>query len=126
MRSGVIYGRECSPVAEHNAATLAAAMVGHVLPAAGSLRLEVTTDEHGTWPHLSYTPKECRQETAPTAPGGLAVVDSMALRWGHFGDSHWHTLWALLAPSADAHEAGGDAAPPPPGVCSGSPDLRPV
>lgn len=91
---------ECCRVAQHNAATLAAAMVRHVLPAAGSLRLEIATDEHGTWLHLFYTPKEYKQEIPPTVPGGLTLVNSMALRWGHFGDSHWHTLWALLAPSS--------------------------
>ncbi len=26
----------------------------------------------------------------------------MAQRWGHCGDGHWHTLWALAAPSDSA------------------------
>jgi hypothetical protein len=97
-------------VRAHDAASLAAAMVRHVLPVAGSLRLEVTTDEYGTWLHLTYVPKECSHEGLPTAPGDLTLVNSTALRWGCFGDGHWHTLWALLASPPHAIQTGDDAA----------------
>jgi hypothetical protein len=100
---------QCPAVTEHNAAALAAAMVRHVLPAAGSLRLEMTTDECGTWLHLTYSPKDCDPRPSTAASESLTVVNSAALRWGHFGDSHCHTLWALLPSSPHAAETGDDA-----------------
>ena len=85
-------------------AAVAAAMVRHVLPAAPSLRLEVTEDTcGGTWLHLTYPAPRAAPAPGPgPAPGGLppaadlVLIDSAAHRWGHFGDSRWHTLWALL------------------------------
>jgi hypothetical protein len=104
---------ERPPGTEQDAAALAAVMVRYVLPAAGSLRLEVTMDEDGTWLHLTYTAKESWQQTPPTAHDGLTLVNSAAIRWGHFGDSHWHTLWALLPQQPRTGEASGPDLPSP-------------
>jgi len=90
-------------------AALAAAMVRHMLPAVPSLRLEVTRDHSGVWLHLTYP----THGPAPASPsrssaGDLPGIDSAALRWGHYGDSDWHTLWALLPAPADVASARAD------------------
>ncbi len=93
------------PGCDSDTAAVAAAMVRHVLPAAPSLRLEITSDDCGIWLHLTYPAPTA--ETAPNPPAHeLALIDSAARTWGHFGDSRWHTLWAVLPLPADTAKAG--------------------
>jgi len=87
-------------------ATVAAAMMRHLLPAAPSLRLEVTRDDCGIWLHLTYPAPRSGRAAAPWGPAGeLSLINSAAQRWGHYGDTHWHTLWALLPPQAGSAAA---------------------
>jgi len=88
-------------------------MVRHVLPAAPSLRLEVTEDTcGGIWLHLTYPAPGAGPVPGPCAASGgllsaadLVLIDSTAHRWGHFGDTRWHTLWALVGPADSAAAA---------------------
>lgn len=79
-------------------ATVAAAMVRHVLPAASSLRLEVRADDRaGIWLHLTYpAPGPGSAPASRPAVGELSLINSAAQSWGHYGDAYWHTLWVLL------------------------------
>ncbi|HUK69265.1 MAG TPA: hypothetical protein VLW50_11020 [Streptosporangiaceae bacterium] len=78
-------------------ATVASAMVRHVLPVTSSLRLEVTVEDCGVWLHLTYRVPGAGSVWAPGSPAGeLSLINSAAQRWGHYGDTHWHTLWVLV------------------------------
>ena len=87
---------------------VAAAMVRHVLSlSAASLRLEITPDERGFWLHLTYPQAPCGAERASkSATSDLAMIDAVAECWGHYGDTHWRTLWALAAAPATTAIAG--------------------
>ena len=78
-------------------AAVAAAMVRHVLPAAPSLRLEITADDCGVWLHLTYPAPSAGSAPPPGSPASeLNLINSAAQCWGHYGDTHWHTLWVLI------------------------------
>jgi hypothetical protein len=92
-------------------AAVAAAMVRHVLRAAPSLRLEVTSDRGGTWLHLTYPAPDGGTAAGPARPTHeLTLIDSAAQTWGHFGDTRWQTLWAFVHAAASTDSA----APGPP------------
>jgi hypothetical protein len=92
----------CGPRDSHQAFTVAAAMLRHLLPGAPRLRLEITADDNGTWLHLTYpAARSWPASAAESIAGALTQIDSAAQHWGHHGDAHWHTLWALLSPPAD-------------------------
>lgn len=73
-------------------AVVAAAMLRYVL--AGSpkrLRMETESLGREMLLHITYPAR---------GPGGppdeLTLIDSLAERWGHAGDTDWHMLWAVL------------------------------
>jgi len=89
-------------------AKLVGALLRCVLPIAPRLRLEIVADGRGTWLSVTYPAADCGSAPGSWPPAGeLAVIDSIAQRWGHCGDTRWKSFWALCFPP----DAGAAAAP---------------
>jgi hypothetical protein len=77
--------------------TVAAAMLGYVLPTTEASRvlLDVRRDYEGTW--LALVAPATAGPNARSDPGELMVIDSIADRWGSSGATGLPSiLWALL------------------------------